>query len=207
MINTMYIGSGDVKALMAAKDSLSHIALMQRFVSGVKPHYNAKASPIDALRTGAILEDRYLFTLPEDYYFQYPVTCKEMDVFKCNLDFARVSDGKVVEFEELKSVYFFDFLNMQGLKDNPEEKNVEIVKKAYKAYYYQIQEQLLCTGLDAATLTFLIVNSYDDQENMSREIKPNDIIKIRIPRDNEAISQIKERGQIFQQIKDYYKNK
>lgn len=205
MTNTMYIGSGDVNALMAAKDSLSHIALMQRFVSGVKPHYNAKASPIDALRTGAILEDRYLLSLSSEYYAQYPVTCKEMDVFRCTLDFAKISDGEIVDFEELKSMYFLDFLNMQGLKSAPNEKNVQLIKKAYKAYYYQIQQQLLCTGLNEATLTFLVVNSYDDQENMSRDIiQQNDTIKIRIPRDEDTILQIKERGNIFQQIRDYY---
>ena len=64
MKETMYIGSGDIHSLMAGKDSKAHISLMQRFVSGIKPFYNAKASPIDALRTGAILEDRYLLFLP-----------------------------------------------------------------------------------------------------------------------------------------------
>ena len=50
MTETMYIGSGDVHALMSGKNTKSHIALMQRFVSGIKPYYNAFASPIDALR-------------------------------------------------------------------------------------------------------------------------------------------------------------
>ena len=44
MTETMYIGSGDVHALMSGKNTKSHIALMQRFVSGIKPYYNAFAS-------------------------------------------------------------------------------------------------------------------------------------------------------------------
>ena len=73
MTETMYIGSGDVHALMSGKSTKSHAALMQRFVSGVKPRYNAFASPIDALRTGARLEDRYLLTLHDNYFPQYVV--------------------------------------------------------------------------------------------------------------------------------------
>ena len=73
MISTAYIGSGDVHALMMGKDTKGHLALMQRFVSDVIPYYNAKASPIDALRTGAILEDRYFLTLPDGYFCQYVV--------------------------------------------------------------------------------------------------------------------------------------
>ena len=86
----MYIGSGDVHALMSGKETKSHSSLMQRFVSGVKPNYNAYASPIDALRTGAILENRYLLTLPDNYFTQYVVKSEEMDVFKCSLDFAKI---------------------------------------------------------------------------------------------------------------------
>ncbi|EXZ16759.1 hypothetical protein M067_4894, partial [Bacteroides fragilis str. J-143-4] len=42
MTETMYIGSGDVHALLSGKNTKSHISLMQRFVSGEKPYYNAK---------------------------------------------------------------------------------------------------------------------------------------------------------------------
>lgn len=59
MTETMYIGSGDVHALMSGKNTKSHIALMQRFVSGIKPYYNAFASPIDALRTGAQVSSHF----------------------------------------------------------------------------------------------------------------------------------------------------
>jgi hypothetical protein len=198
MKESMYIGSGDVAALLFGKESKTHIALMQRFVSGEKPHYNAKASPIDALRTGAILEDRYLLVLPEDYYPQYVVESPEMNVFKCSLDFARIECGKVVDFDELKTCSFDDFLLIQ-------ENGVDFKKSTYKKYYNQIQEQLYCTGLDSANLVFLVVYSYIDEENYYREIQENEYLKFRVKRDEEAINRIKERGEIFQRIKDCYR--
>lgn len=200
---TMYIGSGDVAALMSGKDTKSHTALLQRFVSGVKPYYNAKASPIDALRTGAILEDRYLLTLPENYFSQYVVVADGMDVFKCSLDFACVDNGRVVDFDELKSIGFDDFINVASKE---EDEILPYIRKKYKNYYYQIQEQLYCTALNAANIVFLCVYGYDDDENYIREIQEGDFIKIRIHRDEEVIEEIKERGMIFQQIKDYYVN-
>lgn len=203
-MNTFYIGSGDVHALMSGKDSASHLNLLRRFVSGVKPYYNAKASPIDALRTGAILEDRYLLTLPDNYFTQFVVYSKEMDVFRCSLDFAKIENGKVVDFDELKTVYLSDYLEFEDLKEKPEGEILARVCKKYKAYYYQVQEQLYCTGLNDANLVFLSVTSYDDEENYNRVIKPNEYIKIRVRRDEAAIAQIKERGKIFQAIKDCY---
>lgn len=202
-MNSMFIGSGDIHALMSGKDTLSHLNLLRRFVSGVKPYYNAKASPIDALRTGAILEDRYLLTLPDDYFAQYVVCSEDMDVFKCSLDFAKIENGKVVDFDELKSVYLSDYLEFEEIKDFPDRILARICKK-YKSYYYQVQEQLYCTGLNEANLVFLSVTSYNDEENYSRVIKSNEYIKVRIRRDEAAIEQIKERGRIFQKIKDYY---
>lgn len=202
-MKSMYIGSGDIHALMSGKETQSHHNLLKRFVSGVKPYYNAKGSPIDALRTGAILEDRYLLTLPDNYFSQYVVVSDEMDVFKCSLDFAKIEGGNVVDFDELKSVYFSDFLEFEEIKES-HEKLLKHVLKKYKPYYNQIQEQLYCTKLKSANLVFLSVTSYDDEENYKREIKPNEFLKIRIDRDEDTISQIKERGQIFQQIKNYY---
>ena len=111
MTETMYIGSGDVHALMSGKNTKSHIALMQRFVSGIKPYYNAFASPIDALRTGAILENRYLLTLPDNYFTQYVVRSDEMNVFKCSLDFACINKGELTDFDELKTLYLSDYLD------------------------------------------------------------------------------------------------
>jgi hypothetical protein len=64
------IGSGDVAALMAGKDTKTFGDLMRKFVDENKPYYNALASPIDALRTGAILEKNYLLTLYDDDHFK-----------------------------------------------------------------------------------------------------------------------------------------
>lgn len=200
---SMQIGSGDVTALMAGKASLSHIDLLTRFVSGVKPIYNAKASPIDALRTGAILEERYLFTLPDDYFIQFVCVSDEMNVFKCSLDFAKVSNGEVVDFDELKTVHLNDYLAFEPIK-NDSAKLLEYVKKKYKHYYYQVQEQLYCTKLEEANIVFLSVFSYDDDVNRSRVIQPNEYIKVRIFKDESVISEIKQRGLIFQQIKNEY---
>lgn len=207
MLNTMYIGSGDVKALMAGKNTQTHQSLLQRFVSGVKPYYNAKASPIDALRTGAILEDRYLLSLPLWFVSQYHVVSDEMNVFKASIDFGEVKDGELVDFHELKSVSFMDYIeNIQPLKgDN--DALLAFVKKKYKAYYYQVQEQLYCSGLDSCYLVFLCVTSYDDDENNARVITDDDVTRVRIFRDEKVINEIKERGLIFQKIKDYYECK
>lgn len=206
MTETMYIGSGDVHALMSGKDTKSHIALMQRFVSGVKPCYNAFASPIDALRTGAILENRYLLTLPDNYFTQYVVRSDEMDVFKCSIDFARIDRGKLSDFDELKTLYLSDYLDFIEPIKHDNRALVEYVRKKHKAYYYQVQEQLFCTHLESCNLVFLSVTTYDDEENRRRDIQPNEYCKVRINRDEQAIEEIKQRGQIFQLIKDFYTN-
>ncbi len=204
MISTMYIGSGDVHALMMGKDTKGHLALLQRFVSDVIPYYNAKASPIDALRTGAILEDRYLMTLPNGYFPQYYVRSDDMDVFKCSLDFARLDGGVVVDFDELKTMAFNDYImEVEPIRDD-NDALLAYLRKKHKAYYYQVQQQLFCTHLDSCNLVFLSVQSYDDEENKVREIKPNEYCKVRVQRDEKVISEIKERAMIFQQIKDYY---
>lgn len=204
--NTMYIGSGDIKDLMAGKDTKAHASLLQRFVSGIKPYYNAKSSPIDALRAGAILEDRFLLTLPDNYFPQYVVVSDEMDVFKCSLDFAKISDGKVVDFNELKTVSLSDYLDLIEPIKHDNDALVSFVKKKHKTYYNQVQEQLYCTGLDSCNIVFLSVTSYNDEDNYKREIQPNEYCMVRIARDNMVIDAIKERGKIFQTIKDYYNN-
>lgn len=204
MKETMYIGSGDVKSLMAGKDTKAHIKLMQRFVSGVKPYYNAKDSPIDALRTGAILEDRYLITLPLWFSPQYVVRSQEMNVFKASLDFAEINLGKLIDFRELKTVFLNDYIDeIQPLKgDN--DKLLSYVKKKHKDYYNQIQEQLYCSGLNSCYLVFLCVDTYDDEVNKHRIITDDDITLVRVYRDETTIDKIKSRGLIFQQIKDCY---
>ena len=201
---SMYIGSGDNAALLSGRETQAHQQLLARFVSNTIPYRNAKASPIDALRTGAILEDRYIFTLPENYYPQYEVFSKDMDVLKATLDFAKIEEGRIVDFDELKTCYHMDFTTFVMLKDSSYEEYVAYIKSSYRSSYNQIQQQLYCTELNEANLVFLAVYSYNDEDNILREIQPNDFIKFRIRRDEEVINQIKERATPFQQLKDYY---
>lgn len=200
-MDTMYIGSGDVTALLSGLNTETHYSLLRRFVSGVKPYYNAKNSPIDALRTGAILEDRYFQILDDSWFSQYVVRSDEMDVFKASLDFAQLRDGAVCGFEEMKSVEFDDYMRLNSLDD---AERLKAVQKKYKHYYNQVQEQLYCTGLTYATLVFVAVLSYDDEVNYQRIIEPHEVLKITVHRDESVIALIKERGRIFQSIKDYY---
>jgi hypothetical protein len=199
MIPSMYIGSGDVSALLAGLDTESHQKLLRRFVSGEIPYYNAKNSPIDACRTGAILEDRYFQTLDDGWYPQFKVVSNEMDVFRASLDFARLEFGNVVEIQELKCIEFDDF---RALCDSANK--LAYVKKKYKTYYNQVQEQMYCANLDNVTMTFVAVYSYDDDVNNVRDIQENETRKVIINRDEAVISLIKERGKPFQMLKDIY---
>lgn len=202
MISTTYIGSGDVASLMMGRNTKGFLSLLQRFVSDEVPVYNAKNSPIDALRTGAILEERFYQTLGDDWFYQYYVQSKYMDVFKCSLDFAQISDGKVVDFIELKTLSFDDYIrNIEPIRDD-NEALVEHLKKKHKAYYQQVQEQLYCTELEEAHLCFLSVTSYDDEENYQRNIQPHEYTMVTIKRDDLLIDEILKRGIIFQNIKD-----
>lgn len=201
MINTMYIGSGDVSSLLSGKNTKTHATLMQRFVSGVKPHYNAFMSPIDACRTGAILEDRFYLTLDDKWYSQFIVQSEEMSVLKCSLDFAQLDNGKVVDFIELKTKIFDDYIKLERMTDL---ERVEYIKKKHKVYYNQIQQQMYCTGLDSAKMAILVVYSHDDEENYNRKITEREYMIISISRDEDVINKIKSRAEIFQAIKDYY---
>lgn len=206
MIVSAYIGSGDVAAMMAGKDTKAYLSLMQRFVSNEIPVRNAKESPIDALRTGAILEDRFLLTLDDCYFSQYFVQSEKMDVFKATLDFAKLDGGEVVDFIELKTVGFNDYLTMiEPIRDD-NAALVDFLKKKHKNYYNQIQEQLYCTELERAHLCFLSVTSYDDEENYTRIIKPHEYTIVEVERDDAVIDAICERGIIFQRIKDNFKD-
>jgi hypothetical protein len=197
-MKSMYIGSGDISSLLAGKTTQAFRKLLQRFVSDEKPYYNAKASPIDALRTGAILEDRYLLFLDNDYYSQCKAVSSEYDVLTSTLDFARYRKGEIIEFQELKTCNFDDFMKIQ------KENNIEYIKKNYKNNYNQVQHQLLCTGLEKATLVFLVVYEYDDEINENRDIEEDQIFKIEILRDENVMIRIKERAKFFQSIKDFY---
>ena len=204
-MKSMTIGSGDVSKLLLNKETKGFQDLLRRFVSDEKPNYNALNSPIDALRTGAILENRFFLILPDDYYPQHVVCSSEMDVFKSSIDFARLDKGNVVDFDELKTCFYTDFVNFQPYVNADYNLYIEYIKKSYKANYNQIQQQLYVTGLNEANLVFLSVYEYDDAVNMRREIKENEYIKFRIKRDEEVISLIKERGKLFQDIKNYFR--
>lgn len=199
----LVIGSGDISALMAGKNTEAFQNLLRKFVASEKPVYNALASPIDALRTGAILEKRYLETLPDNYMVQYKVTNQEMDVFTSSIDFAKIEGGKIVDFDELKTMYFTDFIeHIEPIRNG---EYLHVIKKKFKKYYNQIQIQLFCSGLDSANLVFIPVYSYDDNENEMRMIQDNEIVKFRIHRDEEVISKIREKAELFQTIKNYFK--
>lgn len=199
------LGSGDISALMSGINTKTFGDLLRKFVDENKPYYNALASPIDALRTGAILEKNYLKLLTDDYFIQYKVTNEDMDVFTSSLDFAKVNGGKVVDFDELKTIHFTDYIELvQPLIALDEDKRIEAIKKTFKKYYNQIQIQLFCSNLNSANLVFLAVDSYDDEENMLREIQENEYVKFRIYRDEKVIDKIISKGQIFQTIRDYF---
>ena len=205
MLSTLYIGSGDVHALMMGRTSAGYLRLLQRFVSGIVPHYNALASPIDALRTGAILEERFYQTLPFEWFPQYRVQSDEMDVFRASLDFAKLDEGRVVDFIELKTVNLDEYIeNIQPIVDD-NDALLDFLKRKRPSYYNQIQEQMYCAGLDVAHLVFLSVTSYDDAENYTRDIKDNEYVMVTVPRDNDTINEIKEKGKLFQTIRDELK--
>lgn len=202
----LYIGSGDVKSLLMGKETKGYQDLLRKFVSDTAPYYNALASPIDALRTGAILEEKYILTLSDDYYSQVKSYSKEMDVFSSSLDFAKINGGNIVDFDELKTIWFTDFVELIQPMQLLSESDLQIkIQKDFKTYYNQIQEQLYTTGLDSCNLVFLAVMSYEDDVNYLREIKENEVIKFRIHRNQSVIDKIKEAGQIFQTIKNNFK--
>jgi len=199
------IGSGDISALMAGINTKTYGDLMRKFVAEDKPYYNALASPIDALRTGAILENNYLKLLSDDYFIQYKVTNEEMDVFTSSIDFAKINGGKIVDFDEMKTINFSDYIGLiHPMIVLDEKAQKELLLKNFKKNYYQVQIQLFCAKLDSANIVFVSVDSYDDEVNMFREIQENEYAKFRIYRDESIISQIKNKAVIFQTIKDHF---
>jgi hypothetical protein len=196
-MKSMYIGSGDISSLLAKKNTLAFKKLLNRFVSDEIPYYNALASPIDALRTGAILEDRYLLYLNSSFYSQCKVKCEELNVLTATLDFAQYQNNKIIDFHELKSCQFDDFLKIQNA-------DIDYIKKNYKNNYNQVQYQLLCTDLESAKLVFVVVYEYDDEINYNRIITGDQLAIFEIKRDHKVISKIIDRALFFQNIKDAY---
>jgi len=203
-MKSMYIGSGDVTALMSGITTETHRKLLRRFVSDEIPYYNSLHSPIDPLRAGAILEGRFFQVLGDDYLPQYKAICSIFNVCRSSLDFAKIEANKVVDFIELKTSYINDFLDINMYRDTPVEEYLPFIKKKYKDNYEQVQFQLICTGLNKATLCYLEVQTYDDEENYKRDIQPDEYVMFEIPRDEETTSKLTERISIFQSIKDYY---
>lgn len=202
----LVIGSGDIVHLLMGKQTKGYQDFIRKFVAEDKPYYNALSSPIDALRTGAILEERYALIIPDDYYCQYKCKYDEMDVFVSSIDFARINNGNIVDFDELKTMFLIDYLEMiEPIKNADKSVYLPIIKKSFGKYYNQVQCQLMCSGLDEANLVFLSVDSYKDEENYNRNILESDYAKFRIYRDEKVISEIKNRGQIFQDIKNHLK--
>lgn len=143
--------------------------------------------------------------LDDSWFYQYHVQSDEMDVFKATLDFAKLEAGEVVDFIELKTISFNDYITqIEPIKDD-NNALVQFLQKKHRAYYNQVQEQLYCSRLERAHLAFLSVTSYDDEENKLRVIKPNEYTMVEIERDDEIIDIIRERGHIFQLIKDELK--
>lgn len=188
------------------KHTKGYQSLLRKFISDDQVRYNALASPIDALRSGAILEDAYLKMLGDDYFIQHHVVSSEMDCLACTLDFAKINEGKLVDFDELKTIFFTDYLEyIVPLKDKAEFEVMSFIKNKAKVYYNQVQQQLYVTGLDSCNLVYLAVLSYEDEDNYLRTISEEEIFKIRIHRDEKVIADIKERAEIFQQIKNHFK--
>lgn len=199
----LVIGSGDTTALLSGKNTQGFASLIQKFVANDKPYYNAFASPINALRTGAILESKYLEILSDDYFFQWKETADTFDCLVSSIDFAKIENGKIVDFDELKTIYLTEYIDIiLPLKKLEYNNQIEVLKKKFKSNYNQVQFQLLCSGLKEANLVFLSVESYEDDENKLREIKENDFTKFRIKRDELVIGKIMERSTIFQTLKN-----
>ncbi len=195
----MRLGSGNTTALLQGKNTGGFKKLLIDFIADEPQNRNALNSTIHALRTGAILEEVMYKYLPDTYMSQVRVQSEELDVLTSTLDFAILDKGKVMYFIEMKTVNFNSFLEISESTDR-----LEYIKKKYKNYYNQVQQQMLVTGLKLCTLMFVVVyDENNDSENWNREIKKNEIIEIKVPFDENVSNKIKERAIIFQQIKDY----
>lgn len=160
----LVIGSGDISSLMMGVNTKGYQDLMRKFLDENKPYYNSFASPIDALRTGAILEFNYLNHLDDNYFFQYKSTSKEMSVFTSSIDFAKIQNAELIDFDELKTIFLPDYIDLiVPLKNKPESEFLPFIKKKFKKYYEQIQCQLMCSNLESANLFFLVYRSQNQK--------------------------------------------
>ncbi|MDL2211861.1 hypothetical protein LJB88_03180 [Erysipelotrichaceae bacterium OttesenSCG-928-M19] len=189
------IGSGQTKYLLSKnKESKTYKKFLSQFFGIEKVVYNAYASPIDAARIGQITEDRYYEQMDDGWFTQTKVVNKDMNVLIASLDVSKLVNGKVIDFEEVKSLFFIEFIELDEDTD---------IKVKFKNYYNQIQHQLLCSGLNEATLTFICVYDYNDEEAYKRVIEDKDIKKYKISRDEDVFNQIIENAKPFQLMKNY----
>ena len=205
----LFIGSGDTKDLLSGLRSKAYNKLWERYVAIDKPNYNAFASPIDALRTGAILEERFYYAIDDKYLKQYKVINPDMDASKSTIDFAEVEQNRVVDFIELKSAWLTDFQEIYKLKGSSTDEymNYLLSNSQYRQNVEQVQKQLFDTGLQSGLLCYLEVQTYNDEINRQRYIQKDEYVMFRIYRYELKINRIKERLTPFQQLKDYFKNK
>lgn len=202
-MKSMYLGSADTPALLADVQTKANQALLRRFVSGCTPVYNALASPIDALRTGAILEER-MAEIVEDYLPQFRVIDEEMNVFRATLDFAHLEGGEVINFIEQKTIWWEEFAELMEAKEQGRE--LDYILKNRKHEFQQVQQQIMCTGVNFGTMRFVSVYTYDDDVNRTRDIQPYEWTDVVIRPDDKIIKAIRRRGEIFQKIKDEYES-
>jgi len=203
-MKSMYISSGDTTSLLSGITTESHRKLLRRFVSDEIPIYNSYASPIDALRSGKILEDRFCLAIDDRYIPQYKVVSEEMNVCYSTLDFAEIQSDKVVDFIELKTANLLDYQSICMFKNTSQREYLPFILKKYKHNIDQVQFQLFCSGLEKAKICFLEVQTYNDEENYERIISEDEYVMFEIPRIENIISKIRERLSVFQTIKDYY---
>lgn len=194
----MRIGSGNIKDLLQDKNSKGFKKLLIDFIKDEPINRNALNSPIQQFRTGAILEEVMYKSMPEKYMAQVRVKSDLFDIMTCTLDFALLEKGKVTYFVEMKTLNFDSFISLYSSSNK-----LEYVKKYYKSYYNQVQEQMLVTGLKVCTIMFVVVLSDDDNDNWNRVFKKEDIVNVVVPFDEIVGNKILERISFFQQIKDF----
>lgn len=194
----MRIGSGHVKDLLQGVETKGFKDLLVKFIKDEPENRNALNSPIQQFRTGAILEEVMYKSMPDSYMAQVRMQSKDYDIMTCTLDFALLDKGKVTYFVEMKTLNFDSFISLYSTANK-----LDYVRKYYKSYYNQVQEQMLVTGLKSCTIMFVVVLSDDDNENWNRVFNKEDIVNVVIPFDQKVGDKIIERIKFFQQIKDY----
>jgi hypothetical protein len=199
------IGSGDCKSIMMGKKTKGYQDFVRKFVSDDIQIYNSYSSPIDALRTGKILEDRFALRLEEGWFVDVKVRSDKFDVMTSSLDFGKMDKGKLVDFIEMKTMWLTDYLDFISPIKGDNDKLVAWFKKSAKTYYEQVQWQLFVSGLDSCQVCYLAVQSYDDEFNYRYDITENDYTMFRVDRDQDVIDKILKEVEFFQTIKNYFK--